>query len=309
MPTTDEPKKAEPKAKKAKAPKKVKLTKKIKMPAPASDDLGLLKCGTRKIHLVALPRSATSVVVNYTSHEMRVSCAIPSEKQKITIKTGYTLKPFSFKTLPTILTAVYSDFPKYGRMQPIKEFYLLTHNKRVKKEIQAAAYLVPNVYKSGKICFGKLKPANLREAYNYFWNSTFNNELHEEHVKAVNYYGANNLTSYMKSYHDTIFLDQPWEDFTPFICGSKFWASPRGADALLFSSDNWILKKVPEKYWRRNTDGYPFVVALATLKDDIWELDGGSFKLSLNSKNVTTQKTYHRKCQALKKKYRDVKSD
>ena len=305
--------KIKPKTKsKSKTKTKPKTAIKVKRPVSVSEkpvkELGILKAGTRKIHLVALPTSATSVVVNYSSHEMRVSCAIPAEKQSIAIKDGYDIKKYSFKTLPTILTAEYSDFPKYGRTGPlIKHFYLFAHNTRVKNSISAAPYLISNVYKNGRVCFGNLRPSNLREGYNYFWNSTFNNELHEEHVKAVNYYGINNLVTYIKTYHDTIFMDQPWDDFTGFVCGRKFWAAPQGADALLFSSNSWILKQVPEKFWRRNIDGYPFVLALATKKNKCWEIDGGAFKFLLSERNVTTQKSYHRKCQALKKKFMQPK--
>ena len=284
---------------KDKSKKKEKKDLKVK-------ELGTLKPGNKKIHLVALPSNAKSVVVNYSSHEMRVSCAIPPEKQTIAIKSPYggALEPFKFKTLATILTAEYTDFPQYGRAnQPIKSYYLFSYNTRVKKWIAAAPYLISNVYKGGRICFGKLNPSNLREAYNYFWNSTFNNELHHEHIKAVNYTGSNDLKTYSKNYHKTIFLDQPWEDFTPFICGRKFWAAPRGGDALLFSNDPWILGKIPKKFWRRNTDGYPFVVALANLEDDYYEIDGGLYTFKLPAKNVTTQKQYSKKCQKLKKKF------
>lgn len=298
---------------KSKSKTKVKTAVKVKIAAKAVKtpnivDLGMLKAGTRKIQLVALPTSAISIVVNYSSHEMRISCAIPAEKQSITIRygghTGTQVSKHSFKTLPTILTAEYSDFPKYGKnKQPIKQFYLFTHNAKVKSFISAAPYLISNVYKNGRICFGKLKPSNLREAYNYFWNSTFNNELHLEHVKVVKYQGSNGLVKYIKDYHNTIFMDQLWDDFTGFICGSKFWAAPRGGDALLFSTNSWILKQIPAKFWRRNTDGYPFVVALANKKDNYWDIDGGSFRFTIPLRNITTQRAYHRECQALKKKF------
>jgi len=273
-------------------------------------NLGLLKAGTRKIYLVALPTMTKAVVLNYSSHLIKLSCAIPSEKHRIIIKYpglgGGALMTEQIKALPTILTTEYNDFPKYGQAtQPIASFYLFTHNTRVKKSIQAAPYLISNVYKDGRICFGKtLKPSNPREAYNYFWNSKFNNELWAEHIKAVKYQGKADLISYIKSYHDTVFMDQPWDDYTGLVCGSKFWAAPKGADAVLFSDNKWLLQQVPKKYWKRNVDNYPFIVALAIKKDGYWEFDGGQFKFSLSESNITQHKRYNRKCQNLKKKFK-----
>lgn len=81
---------------------------------------------------------------------------------------------------PTLaLSMVYEDVPSLRSMTriPVKEVKIFAFNDRRKDGAYVKPFNFPNVWDHGAICFGDLSPQNLREAYNTFWASTFNDDL------------------------------------------------------------------------------------------------------------------------------------
>jgi hypothetical protein len=146
-------------------------------------NLGLLNIGGRQVFTSLLPSQAESVIVKYQP-EIQVSCVIPP--QKFAISYAYSRSTRNKKTLdvttPTlIMSCGYGDVPTPRAYQRVTRAYSLWSIDTARKDqIYAKPYLFANVWEQGKICFGGLKPSSLRQAYNYYWTSSFNAELYRE---------------------------------------------------------------------------------------------------------------------------------
>jgi len=144
-------------------------------------NLGLLSIGAKQIFVSLLPSQAESVIVKYQP-DIQVSCVIPP--LEFPIKYAHSRRTSLKKTLtittPTlIMSCGYGDIPmprNYKRL--IRPYTLWAIDTHRKSKIYGKPYLFANVYDSGSICFGTLNPASLRQAYNYYWTSSFNAELY-----------------------------------------------------------------------------------------------------------------------------------
>ena len=196
--------------------------------------------------------------------------------------------------------------PKYGCAPEdiVHGHAIFVFNPECKTHIEGCPYVISNVFASGGICFGDLSyPLSPQEAFNVFWQSPFNSDLIDEAYEAGVDLCSDEVSDFIKEYHAEGIDQQDWDDLTEQVCGSKFWASPVGADALLVCSGKYLLKKIPEKFWRKDRDGYPFIIALANNKDSHWEFASGGFKFCLDKGFVTTNPQFSHKVAALKRIY------
>lgn len=282
------------------------------------EDLGFLT-NQRKILILSLPSGTKSVVVNYTDR-LKVSCVMPPSKR--TILLGYDESQFDEETYdeggncpretmeiscPDLLfTSSYAQIPMYGCCPDdvIQGHSIFVFNPKSKSHIEGCPYVISNVYASGGICFGDLVyPLSPQEAFNVFWQSPFNCDLRDEAYEAgVDIY-SDDVEEFIQEYHENGIDQQDWEDLTEQICGNKFWASPEGGDALLVCSGKHLLRKIPNKFWRKDHNGYPFIVALGHKKDHHWEFVSGGFKFSLDKGFVTTSPRFSHKVATLKRVY------
>ena len=198
----------------------------------------------------------------------------------------------------------YHDIPMYGKASVAGPHSIHVFNPETKNKIEACPYFISNVYSTGNICFGEMEqPFSPREGFNVFWQSPFNNELRgEEEIVGLNLC-EEDLEDYVKLYHNEGIAYQGWDDYTSRVCGKKFWASPSGAEGVLITSCNHLLKKIPYKYWRRNHQGYPMIIALATQKDNHWEFTSGGFKFCLDAGFVTNNPRFSPEVAALKQRF------
>jgi Prokaryotic E2 family D len=287
------------------------------------EDLGTIAGGRKKHYVIPLPTNCKSIVVSYNSL-FKVSCVLPAEKRAIRVSSGEVdpddfydydddddaeeLKELieeAYTTVevdcPSLLFCTrYRDIPAYGYVKRLIDGHsIFCLNDEVKTYIEAAPYIISNVYKDGNICFGaNATPDSPRKAFNIFWNSPFNDELYGESGMVR----GDNLASFVKNYHDEVLAYAPWEDFTDHICGRRFWASPRGAGGLLISDKKELLKKIPKKYWRKGPGDIPFIIALAEEQSGFWQFTSGNFKFSLNANSVRISESTNRRASAIRKK-------
>jgi hypothetical protein len=285
------------------------------------EDLGTITGGRKKHYVIPLPTTCKAVVVSY-DNLIKVSCVLPPEKRTIRVSNGevdpddfydYKNEPEELKELieeaytsvevncPSLLLCTnYRDIPAYGYVKRLIDGHsIFCLNDEVKTHIEAAPYIISNVYKNGNICFGaNATPDSPRKAFNIFWNSPFNDELYGESGRV----GTSDLESFIKNYHDEVLAHAPWEDFTDEVCGNRYWASPRGAAGLLISDKKALLKKIPQKYWRKSPSDIPFIIALAEEQSGFWQFTSGNFKFSLNANSVRISESTNRRASAIRKK-------
>lgn len=265
-------------------------------------DLGLLPV-QQKLFVISLPKLTSSVVVNYT-HGLRVSCVIEPFKHTILVTDGdddydyydeddntdniKDQKQLKIKHKTLLMSINYADIPRLRNIQ-IHDISIFALNKKVKKRIEVTPYMISNVYSDGRICWGNINtPHDLKTAYNTFWCSPFTGDLDGEEFSFVDSDDADydDRLDYIRKYNNKLIKTQEFEDQTDVICGKKFWAAPKGADAVLVATGS-LLTFIPPEYWRRDSNNLPIVVALANLKKDIWECESGKFKFSLPTTMVT----------------------
>ena len=270
-----------------------------------AENLGTLDLGNNKIYVVALPTASNKIVVNYGDSSIKVSCALPAKEHKIMYRSDgdYDQQTAKIKAPPILFIGEYCDIPAD---HTVLNFYIFGLNTRCPNIIYGAPYMLANVYSSGRICFGSFRPKNLRAAYNQFWTTPFNSELIEESFSLVGYpddydpddyydedevskhfftIDNHDLDTYIEESYQEIYKEQPWEDLTSFVCGRRFWASPRGAPGVLVSNNRTLLKKIPRKYWRQYR-GSPLFIARATKTKKGWNFFSGTVKFSLPEKNI-----------------------
>ena len=285
------------------------------------EDLGTLTGGRKKHYVIPLPTNCKSVIVSY-DEMFKVSCVLPPKKRTVRVSTGYvdsdefydydhddeSLKDLANEAYTSVeidcpsllLCTPYRDIPYYGYVKRLIDGHsIFCLDDDVLDHISAAPYIISNVYKNGNICFGaNATPDSPRKAFNVFWCSPFNDELYGE--SGAEHIGC--TETFVKNYHDKVLAYAPWEDFTYEICGSHYWASPRGAEGLFISDTKELLQKIPQKYWRKGPGGIPFIVALAEEQSGFWQFTSGSFKFSLNSNSVRISESNNRKAAAIRKK-------
>ena len=266
------------------------------------ENLGTLDLGSNIILALPLPGRTKSVIVRY-DNIIKVSCVIPAGKYTISISKRHVdnqasmktaLKRLTQKTIKApslILSHDYAEPPDVSSVINVNQgvsLYAYHNRYKDKSVIMGAPYLLSNVHSGGHICFGNMNPLTPREAFNTFWNSPFNNELlgeHEEYDEDDDYY-YDDVKDYIDDYHDTVFMEQPWEDITESICGKKTWGCPRKTDALLVTANKALVSKIPRKYWRK-FNNVPIVIARGNRGKRCWKFESGGFKFRIANPNVT----------------------
>jgi hypothetical protein len=251
-----------------------------------AETLGKLDLGDNKVYVIALPSKSNSIIVNYSSATPRISCSVSPKKHKIIVKNGHIKKTVNIQAPAMLFSGLYCDVPSDTT---VMNFAVYGLNTQEKDRIWVAPYMLSNVYKDGRICFGSLNPKNLRAAYNLFWTAPFNSELIEEGLGVSRSVGgdvySHNVENFVKKYRKGVYSEQPWEDATDKICGRNFWASPRGAAGVVMTNNQRLLKKIPRKHWRRYKN-QPIFIARVTKIRDGWNFFSGSVKFKLAEKNV-----------------------
>jgi hypothetical protein len=119
-----------------------------------------------------LPKSARQLVITYLANDIAVSIVCPDHEKKINVNfvsnSGRVYAESNKIKVPELYLThlLYKD-----------QFLLHTHQNG-----KFAPYLLANVYEYGVICFGDVFdhcPKDLRQAWNYYWESPFNQENSE----------------------------------------------------------------------------------------------------------------------------------
>lgn len=413
-----------------------------------TEDLGLIELPSDAVYVSLIPTGSTSVMVKYRG-EVQVSCVIPPKEFDIKFASGrayHRNKQFNttkIKSPTLIMSCGYGEVPTPRTYHHVSLGYTLwVVDVENKQQVSVKPYLLANVWEKGTICFGSLHPTSLRQAFNYYWSSSFNDELTKPtHTKCPNaehrylwhngcqceeYFSHNTCDCpretfhshhgcrcstvreskkcsktkcdaqwlcacctaitrqkekakkegktvkeiaklheidglvaagllekstqeypdcgcgwrhkrtckcskgtctcecqcncckktcshetcycpccqqtcncgcrctpterfghYIVQYHNELLPNQPWKDRTAFFCGEAYWAAPKGAEGVLVSNNPKLMAKIPAKYWRRDKNNIPLVIALANRKDEkTWIFDSGPISFSLNSKSV-----------------------
>ena len=144
--------------------------------------LGAFRLGSRHVYVSMLPSHAESVMVKYNPN-IQVSCVIPPQKFNVSYATRRQTKSHLDITTPTlIMSCGYGEVPTSRSHKSVNLGYTLwAYDTERKNKIWAKPYVFANVYTgSGQVCFGGLRPSSLRQAYNQYWSSSFNNDLFRE---------------------------------------------------------------------------------------------------------------------------------
>lgn len=116
-----------------------------------------------------LPKNARQLVITYSVDDIAVSILCDAHSKKISVNfvsnSGRTYADTAQISVPELYLThlLYED-----------KFLLHTHQNQ-----RFAPYVLANVYEDGTICFGDVFdhcPKDLRQAWNYYWESPFNQE-------------------------------------------------------------------------------------------------------------------------------------
>jgi len=91
---------------------------------------------------------------------------------------------------------------------------------------------------------------------------------------------------HVTTYNSDLMPTQKWADRTDLFCGTKFWAAPKGSDGVLITNNKTILRKIPRKFWRKDSNGHALLIALATRTKPDWEFESGNFKFRISNSNI-----------------------
>jgi hypothetical protein len=274
---------------------------------PKSDvvDLGLLKIGSSKVFVNRIPSKANAVVVNYKNSEnyYRISCVIPPHSYIINVDdSDYDedrdddyrpcddASKFQIDSPTLLFMAEYATLPKptigtnFGTT-----FSIFALNTAQTDHIAVKPYMLSNTYVDGKICMGYFEPISLLKAFNTFWGSVFNDELFHHIHEMTDDYKPADMFSHLLNFHTHLLPKLKWSNLTNTVCGKDHWAAARGADGVLVTDNQTLLKCIPKEFWREDFGGTPITITLANLKDDVWHFESGNFKFQLPLKNVTTK--------------------
>lgn len=255
-----------------------------------------------ELYVLPLPSASKAIIVSY-GHEIRISCVIPARTYEIAVNNWRRVRQKKKRTIksPTLLMmASYADIPDVATTHTYKRYFkIYALNNKVKDSVWAAPYMLSNVNSSGSICFGTLRPINLREAYNYFWSAPFNDHLlgQERYLVDEDTRHFNTVGSYIDNYHKEIYARQDWLDITQEICAAPYWACPKGGDAILITRNKELLKQIPKKFWRKHSNT-PIIIARARKMAKDWKFESGNFAFTLPHDKVTMKANrrhvYHR---------------
>lgn len=284
---------------------KPEITKTEELPAEKQlHDLGVLTSKS-KLFISTIPKDTQAVVVKY-SPGIRISCVIPPQKLSVRIfdDQDYDRIRKCKVSTPTILMSIrYADIPIYGHVEVV-DVSIFAIDTKIQNRIRLTPYLFSNVYSSGVVCWGSAgKPWDLKSAFNTYWNTNFNGELLGEGDD----YDSYDAMDYIKKYRNKILKHQKYTDQTSFVCGEKFWAAPKGAAGVLITSNDYLLKQIPSKYYLRVPDEQPKVCLLANKTGDLWTFESGSYKFSISADSISLQPFYNKKLADIKKKHLQTK--
>jgi hypothetical protein len=119
-----------------------------------------------------IPKNARRLVITYLADDIAVSIIIPNHQKEI-------YSSFVTDAGNTIQSKMSVDVPELCLTHLLREdqFLLNAHHKGL-----LAPYVFANVYDYGAICFGDFFdhcPQDLRQAWNYYWETPFNQENSE----------------------------------------------------------------------------------------------------------------------------------
>lgn len=153
-------------------------------------DLGRLDLKGEQVFVGLLPSGADAVMVKYRPM-LQISCVMPPKDFNVSFAAGRAYgrnrrKKIVELTTPTLLMSCgLYEAPNPNNFSRVQgEYSLWVLDTERKNAIYVKPYLLANVWERGSICFGSLRPISLRQAYNYYWASGFNNELYrnQKHI-------------------------------------------------------------------------------------------------------------------------------
>lgn len=282
------------------------------------ENLGLLKLTkTSRLFVGLLPTKYKALIINYSGDvgynrsNIQVSCVLPPTSHNVQIvyelnesiqyddydvydrecetnKDIGKLKTLKHLAPATLFSIGYPDVPNYATS--ISEGQIFIFDTKHKNKINLIGYQLPNVSEDGLICFGDLKPRDLRSAYNMFWDSPFNNSMYGDYAADV----KSNF-EYVKRYKTLVLKKQKFEDCTDLICGTKFWSTEQKADGVLITTNTELLQQIPNKYWLRESGGSAFLIVLADRQDDKWVFRSKKFQFEIDDGSITTSQSENKK--------------
>ena len=278
-------------------------------------NLGLVKLGKEKLYLGLLPKNYQSVIVNYDYH-ISVSCVMPEETHLVQVKymeeedfdiydhSLLETRYLKHRSPPLLFKLNYADFPSTRMIDGdlLAEVYAI--DIKVKDRILGTAYTLPNVFTDGRICFGEVgNPADLRSVHNLFWCSPFNYLTDDMDLQ-----GLKSNVEYIRRYKSWVLSKQKFEDLTTQICGTKFWSTTQSALGILITSNQALLKKIPQQYWLRNQNG-PLLITLVNQIEDQWHCFSKKFNFQLEKDNLKTLYSQCAEVQKLIEKFQTTTSE
>jgi len=154
-------------------------------------NLGKLPLGNTNIFVSLLPTGVKNILVKY-SPEVLVSCIIPPKDfhiQYSSVKSYSSSKKHNLELASPalIMSCGYGDIPAARTHKAINSGYTLWALDTTRDDgIYVKPYKLANVWDQGKICFGDLTPNSLRQAFNYYWTSGFNDDIKIPHIFCLN---------------------------------------------------------------------------------------------------------------------------
>ena len=76
---------------------------------------------------------------------------------------------------------------------------------------------------------------------------------------------------------------------------AAFRAAPRGADGILVTSNQALLKQIPAKFrLKANSEDLPKICTLAQRDGDLWRFESGGYQFALPKDSVTVQPNFNK---------------
>jgi len=86
---------------------------------------------------------------------------------------------------------------------------------------------------------------------------------------------------YLKNYYSVVTTKKTTAK-TKYFCGDKYFACPKPTNFIFMSNNKSLLKKIPEKHWRKDGQGATVIIGVAEIKDEThWRVDLGSTSFSI----------------------------
>lgn len=288
-------------------------------PTPAATesnmrDLGLIKLGaTSKVFVNRVPSKSNAIVVNYKNSEnyYRISCVIPPNSYTINVEDGESWEDdedeeenstslenasrFKIDSPTLLFTAQYATLPKPTvGTQFDAMFSIFALNAAQPDHIAVKPYMLSNTYADGRICMGGFAPISLLKAFNIYWGSVFNDELFHHVHEMVEGYRPDDMFTHVLNFHTHMLPKLEWKNLTQTVCGKNHWAADKGANGVLITDNQHLLKHIPKEFWREDFNGTPVIITLANLQENVWHFESGNYKFQLPAKSVTTKNTKKR---------------